>query len=96
MEAGGYLTVWKDGRWHDSRKGVRRLELDKQGPVFERYRLSGRLAGIPFFQWVTFYAGLPRIDLLLAFDFGMGTTFGPKEPAAGRKRRSSASTSSRR
>ncbi|MGD0766433.1 MAG: hypothetical protein ABR978_09060, partial [Dehalococcoidia bacterium] len=64
VEAGGYLTLWKDGRWYDSRHGARSLELLEHGPVFERYRLEGRLAGIPFSEWITFYAGLPRIDLL--------------------------------
>ena len=75
---GGHLTVWRDGRYHDSRAGAGRVELFQQGPVLERYRREGRLDGIPFCQWITLYRSLPRIDLRVEFNFGSGSTFGPQ------------------
>jgi hypothetical protein len=75
---GGHLTVWRDGRYHDSRASAGRAELFQQGPVLERYRREGRLAGIPFCQWITLYRSLPRIDLRIEFNFGSGSTFGPQ------------------
>jgi len=75
---GGHLTVWRDGRYHDSRASAGRVELFQQGPVLERYRREGRLAGIPFCQWITLYRSLPRIDLRVEFNFGTGATFGPQ------------------
>ena len=75
---GGFLTVWKNGRYHDSRESAGRVEMVQQGPVLERYRTDGRLAGIPFSLWFTLYRNLPRIDLRVEFDFGSGSTFGPQ------------------
>ncbi|HUS83123.1 MAG TPA: hypothetical protein VM013_07735, partial [Dehalococcoidia bacterium] len=78
-EAAGFLTVCKDGRVHDSREDVRRIEAYRQGPVFDRYLIEGRLAGAPFRQWITFCHALPRIDVRTEIDFGDGTTFGPPQ-----------------
>jgi len=75
---GGFLTVWKNGHYHDSRESAGRVEMVQQGPVFERYRTDGRLARIPFSLWFTLYRNLPRIDLRVEFDFGSGCTFGPQ------------------
>jgi len=74
--AAGYLTMWKDGRPHDSREGVTALEADRHGSVLERYMVEGRLVGMSFRQWMTFYRTLPRIDLRTEIDFGKGLTFG--------------------
>ena len=78
VDAAGYVTVWKNGRVHDSREGIRTLEADRHGPVFERYLAEGRLAGTPFRQWTTFYRALPRIDLRTEIDFARGETLGPE------------------
>jgi len=75
---GGYTTLWRDGRYHDSRSGAGRTELSQQGPVLERYRREGRIAGIPFCQWITLYRTLPRVDLRIEFNFGARSTFGPQ------------------
>ncbi len=78
LAEGGYITVWRNGRFHDSRSSGGRLELFEQGPVLERYRREGRLAGIPFCQWITLYRSLPRIDLRIELSFSSGSTFGPQ------------------
>jgi len=75
-DAAGYLTMWKDGRPHDSREGVTTLEADRHGAVLERNVVEGRLAGMSFRQWITFYRTLARIDLRMEIDFGKGLTFG--------------------
>jgi hypothetical protein len=78
VDAAGCLTVWKGGRIHDSREGVRTLEADRHGPVLERYVAEGRLAGMRLRQWTAFYRALPRIDLRTEIDFGQGMTLGPE------------------
>ena len=75
---GGFLTVWKNGSYHDSRESASRVEMVQQGLVLERYRTDGRLDGIPFSLWFTLYRDLPRIDLRVEFNFGSGSTFGPQ------------------
>ncbi|MBO9370881.1 MAG: hypothetical protein J7575_07340, partial [Chloroflexi bacterium] len=87
ITAGGYLTVWRDGAWYDSRSSVRRVEVAEEGPVYRRYRIEGEIAGIPFCQTVTLYRTLPRIDGRVVLDFGDGTcgsgeTAGHSHPAA--------------
>ncbi len=79
LTAGGYLTVWRDGAWHDSRASVRRVERVADGPVCTRYRIEGEIAGIPFCQTVTLYRALPRIDGRVVLDFGEeGVYLGPQ------------------
>jgi len=78
ITAGGYLTVWRDGAWYDSRSSVRRVEVSEEGPVFCRYRIEGEVAGIPFRQTVTLYRTLPRIDGRVVLDFGEGVYLGPQ------------------
>ena len=78
ITAGGYLTVWRDGAWHDSRTSVRRVEVSEEGPVCCRYRIEGEVAGIPFCQTVTLHRALPRIDGCVALDFGEGVYLGPQ------------------
>jgi hypothetical protein len=75
---GGHVGFWKKGKYYDSRQSKARIELFQQGPVFERYRLTGRLAKVDFCQWITLYRTLPRIDFRVEFDFGEGSTFGPQ------------------
>ncbi len=87
ITAGGYLTVWRDGAWYDSRSSVRRVEVSEEGPVLCRYRIEGEVASIPFRQTVTLYRTLPRIDGRVVLDFGDGTcgsgeTAGHSHPAA--------------
>jgi hypothetical protein len=72
VDAAGYLTVWRDGRVHDSREGVSGIEAHRQGPVFDRYLIEGHVAGMPCRQWMTFYRTLPRIDLRTEIEFGSG------------------------
>ena len=76
--AGNYFTVWRDGAWYDSRRGVHRTAWIAQGPVFSRYRVEGEIGGVPFVQLTTVYRDLPRIDTHVAFDFGEGTYLGPQ------------------
>lgn len=76
VEAAGCLMVWKDGRLHDSREDVGVLEVEQQGPVLERWRVEGRLGGMPFRQRTTFHRKLARIDLHTEVDFGRGLSFG--------------------
>jgi alpha-mannosidase len=78
ITAGGYLTVWRDGAWYDSRSSVRRVEVSEEGPVCCRYRIEGEVAGIPFRQTVTLYRTLPRIDGRVVLDFGDGVYLGPQ------------------
>ncbi len=78
ITAGGYLTVWRDGAWYDSRSSVRRVEISEEGPVYCRYRIEGEIAGIPFCQTVTLYRALPRIDGRVVLDFGDGVYLGPQ------------------
>jgi hypothetical protein len=78
VESAGYLTVWRDGVWHDSRQGKPRVRLLADGPVFRRFEVRGEMAGIPFRERVTLYRDLPRIDFRADFDFGDGTLLGPQ------------------
>jgi hypothetical protein len=78
VTCGGHFTVWKDGAWHDSRSSVERIELVEQGPARCRYVVQGRLADIPYRQFVTMYQELPRIELRAEFDFGAGSYLGPQ------------------
>ncbi len=79
VRAGGFLTLWRDGAWYDSRSGVRRVELAENGPVYRRYRVEGEVAGVPFHQTLTFYQGLARIDICVVLDFGPeGVYLGPQ------------------
>ncbi len=76
---GNYLTVWRDGAWHDSRQGVRRVELTEDGPVYRRYRITGEIAGVPFGQTLTLYRGLPRMDGSVVLDCRPGGVYlGPQ------------------
>jgi hypothetical protein len=84
LEAGGYLTVWKYGAWHDSR-AASRVTVEQDGSVFRRCLVEGQLAGVPFRQWITTYHALPRIDVRLEIDFGDGSLFGPLSPEPGDK-----------
>ncbi len=76
--AAGHLTVWKNKRLHDSRGSVKAIIPHRQGPVFDRYLVEGRIAGMPFRQRLTFYHALPRIDLRTEVGFGRGAVFGPE------------------
>ena len=77
--AAGHLTVYRDGRWYDSRRESRgHVRVLADGPVFRRYLARGSVAGIPFRQWVTLYRELPRIDLRTELDFGAESLFGPQ------------------
>lgn len=78
LDGGGYLTVWQDGRWHDSRWSEASMRLLEEGPVCRRYLVEGRLGQFPFRQWVTVYPSLPRIEVRLELDFGRGAYFGPQ------------------
>ncbi len=78
VDAAGHLTLWRDGAWHDSRRGGPRVRLVADGPVFRRCQVRGELAGIPFCEEVTLYHELPRIDFRVRFDFGDGSLFGPQ------------------
>ena len=76
-DAAAYLAIRTDVRLLDSRDDVRAIEAERQGPVFDRYLVEGRLAGMPFHQWLTFYKELARIDVRTEIDFGRGTVLGP-------------------
>lgn len=78
MDGGGYLTVWQDGRWHDSRWSETSVRLLEEGPARRRYLVEGRLGRFPFRQQVTLYSSLPRIDVGLEFDFGDSAYLGPQ------------------
>jgi hypothetical protein len=74
--AGGYMTVWSEGR--PERSTVDRILLEEEGPAFRRYRVEGRIAGLPFVQWLTAIPALSRIDLTTEIDFGDGRHPGPQ------------------
>jgi len=78
VDSAGYLTVWRDGAWYDSREGKSRVRLLADGPVFRRLEVRGEIAGIPFRERATLYRDLPRIDFRADFDFGDGTLLGPQ------------------
>jgi hypothetical protein len=78
VDAAGYLTVWRDGAWHDSREGRPRVRLVADGAVLRRFEVRGDVAGIPFREHVTLYRDLPRVDFRVQFDFGDGSLFGPQ------------------
>ena len=73
---GGYLTVWSDGRLELST--VDRILLEEEGSALRRYRVEGRIAALPFVQWVTAIPALHRIDLTTEIDFGGGVHPGPQ------------------
>jgi len=76
---GNYMTVWRDGAWHDSRRGVRRVDRVEEGPVCRRYRVEGEIAGVEFVQTLTLYRRLARIGGRVELDFGMeGVYLGPQ------------------
>lgn len=90
VTAGGFFTVQRDGREHDSRRGVEGVELAEDGPVFRRYLVRGRVADIPFRERLTLYRRLPRLDLEVTFTFGeKGVLLGP-QPADDRPGRAMA------
>ena len=65
LTTGGYLTVWRDGRWHDSRQAIASVSASgglEDGPGARRYLVEGRIADIPFRQWATLRAGVPRLS----------------------------------
>jgi hypothetical protein len=78
VDGGGYLTVWQDGRWHDSRWSETPVRLLEDGPVRRRYLVEGRLGRFPFRQQVALYSSLPRIDVGLELDFGDSAYLGPQ------------------
>jgi hypothetical protein len=78
LATGGYLTVWRDGRWHDSRQSIASVQTVEDRPGSCRYLVEGRIADIPFRQWVTLRTGVPRLELRLELDFGAGTYLGPQ------------------
>lgn len=73
---GSYLTVWRDGRLE--RSTVDRIFLEEEGSVLRRYRVEGRIAALPFVQWMTAIPDLNRIDLTTEIDFGSGVHPGPQ------------------
>ena len=73
---GGYLTVWSHGRLE--RSTVDRILLEEEGPTLRRYRVEGRIADLPFVQWLTAIQELSRIDLRTEIDFGGGRHPGPQ------------------
>jgi len=78
LTTGGYLTVWRDGRWHDSREAVASVQTLEDGPAGRGFMVEGSIAGIPFRQWATLRRGLPRLELRLELDFGAETYLGPQ------------------
>jgi hypothetical protein len=68
--------VWSRG--HLERSTVDRILLEEEGPILRRYRLEGRLADLPFMQWLTATPDLCRIDLTTEIDFGSGHHPGPQ------------------
>jgi len=78
LTTGGYLTVWRDGRWHDSREAVASVQTLEDGPSGRGFLVEGRIAGIPFRQWATLRRGLLRLELRLEIDFGAETYLGPQ------------------
>ncbi len=76
--AAGHLTVWKKKGLHDSRGSVKSIVAHRLGPVFDRYLVEGRIAGMPFRQRLTLYHALPRIDIRTEVGFGRGSVFGPE------------------
>jgi hypothetical protein len=78
LATGGYLTVWRDGRWHDSRQAIASVETLEDGPGVRRCLVEGRIADIPFRQWATLRAGIERLELRLELDFGAETYLGPE------------------
>jgi hypothetical protein len=78
LAMGGHLTVWRDGRWHDSRQTIASLQTLTGGPGTHRFLVEGRIADIPFRQWATLRQGLPRVEFRLELDFGRETYLGPQ------------------
>jgi hypothetical protein len=78
LAAGGHLTVWQDGRWHDSQEAVASVQTLEDEPGGRRFLVEGRIADIPFRQWATLRRGLPRLEFRLELDFGRGTYLGPQ------------------
>jgi hypothetical protein len=78
LTTGGYLTVWRDGHWHDSRQTITSVQTLIAGPGAYRFLVEGRIADIPFRQWATLRQGLPRLELRLELDFGSETYLGPQ------------------
>jgi hypothetical protein len=78
LATGGYLTVWRDGRWHDSRQSIASVQTVEDGPGARRYLVEGRVADIPLRQWATLRPGVPRLELRLELDFGAETYLGPQ------------------
>jgi hypothetical protein len=78
VDAAGYLTVWRDGAWHDSRESRPRVRLLADGDVFRRIEVRGDIASIRFREQITLYRDLPRVDFRVEFDFGDGALFGPQ------------------
>ena len=76
--AAGHLTVYRDGRWYDSRGESPRVRLLADGPVFRRYLVRGSVGGVPFRESVTLYRELPRIDLRTEVNFGAESRLGPQ------------------
>ncbi len=73
---GGFLTVWKDGRFQ--RSAVERISIEDGGAVYRRYRIEGRVADLPFTQWITAIPALRRVQLTTEIDFGSGCHLGPQ------------------
>jgi len=78
LATGGYLTVWRDGRWHDSREAVASVQTLEDTPDPRRYLVEGRIADIPFRQWNAFHPSLARLEFRLELDFGPETYLGPQ------------------
>jgi len=78
LATGGYLTVWRDSRWHDSRQAIASVQTLEDGPGARRLLVEGRIAGIPFRQWATLRPGVPRLEFRLELDFGPETYLGPQ------------------
>lgn len=78
ITSGGFFTVWREGRWHDSRSRTCRLTRVADGPVFRRYRVEGEVAGVPFCQEITLYRALPYVHGRVTLDFGSGVYLGPQ------------------
>jgi hypothetical protein len=78
LTTGGHLTVWRDGRWHDSREAVASVQTLEDRPGARRFLVEGRIADIPFRQWATLDLGLPRLEFRLELDFGPEAYLGPQ------------------
>jgi len=81
LTTGGYLTVWRDGRWHDSRQTIASASASgglEDQPGARRFLVEGRIADIAFRQWATLRPGVPRLEFHLELDFGRETYLGPQ------------------